>query len=116
MVRDMHCPKDPRIECLLPGPTTEGECCKYIPAGRPIGFGVNYRNPGHWDINTDYGRAFRIRGEDRNVLVLDEREDDNRPFPLREPIKFRSVALALAWCAEELMNITIKEGKNDKNN
>jgi hypothetical protein len=62
-----------------------------------------HRNPHHWDIATQWGRAFRIRGEPGKIVVFDEREDDARPHP-RASMPFRSVALALAWCAEQLMH------------
>lgn len=92
----------------------------------PMGFSVFYRNPGHWDVtakitpgqasawleshpegrttDTDYGteRAFRIRGEPGNVIVMDERWDPHRPHP-RASLNFRSVMAAMVWIAEELM-------------
>lgn len=92
----------------------------------PLGFGIHYRNPGHWDISArqcpgkvtaflaqgegcrtterDGGseRAFRIRGEPGRVVVYDERWDPHRPFP-REDIQFRSVMAAMVWICEELM-------------
>ena len=99
------CPRDPRITDCSPGPTPEGGCCQIIPKGRPCSFSVSYRNPGHWDVTTRYGRAFRIRGKAPGVLVLDERTDADRPHP-REATQFRTVMLALAWCADELMQET----------
>lgn len=92
----------------------------------PLGFSVTYRNPGHWDIGSQecpgrasawksahpdgttsaqdgqWSRAFRIRGEPSDVRVFDERWDPHRPFP-RGELKFRSVAAAMLWIAEELM-------------
>lgn len=92
----------------------------------PLGFSIEYRNPGHWDVfaretpgyasawraanpsgtisvqDGQTGRAFRIRGEPGNVLVLDERWDPHRPYP-REAIRFRSVMAAMVWVVEELM-------------
>lgn len=92
----------------------------------PLGFSVDYRNPGHWDVYADQcpgkvsawlhanpggqtsardgerERAFRIRGEPGNVLVLDERWNPHHPHP-REPIKFHSVMAAMLWISEELM-------------
>jgi hypothetical protein len=93
----------------------------------PLGFSVGYRNPGHWDVwaKTCPGmkeawlaahpggeiiasgeepreRAFRIRGEPGNVVVLDERWNPHRPHP-RESMKFRSVLSAMLWIVEELM-------------
>ena len=104
--RDAHmkCPRDPKKLCLSPGPTRAGGCCCVIPPG-PTNFTVGYRNPGHWDITTAYGRAFRIRGERPNVVVYDERTDDARPHP-RDAVKFKSVEGALNWCATQLMDET----------
>jgi hypothetical protein len=92
----------------------------------PLGFAVHYRNPGHWDVTAqacpgrasawksahpggqttarddERERAFRIRGEPGNVIVMDERWDPHRPHP-RESIKFRSVLAAMLWIVEELM-------------
>jgi len=92
----------------------------------PLGFSVNYRNPGHWDIyapqcpgkvsaflsisegnrttahDGQRERAFRIRGEKGGVWVADERWN-----PLKkkgdEPPSFRSVMAAMIWIMEELM-------------
>jgi hypothetical protein len=64
-------------------------------------FGVYRRDTHHWDISTDEGRAFCIRGEPGKIYVRDERQD-GRPFP-RESIQFRSVPVAMAFCAEQLM-------------
>jgi len=92
----------------------------------PLGFSVNYRNPGHWDVMAEQcpgrlsawqhanpggrasggdggiERAFRIRGEPGRVTMLDERWDPNRPHP-RETLTFRSVTGAMLWIVEELM-------------
>lgn len=68
---------------------------------RKEGFSVSWRNPGHWDIYAERERAFRIRGEPGNVLVLDEREE-GPPHP-RAAVEFRTVTAAMAWCADELM-------------
>jgi hypothetical protein len=92
----------------------------------PLGFTVTYRNQGHWDIyakqvpgrasawlkahpggrttDTDVHceRAFRIRGEPGNVVVLDERWDPHRPHP-RDELKFRSIMGAMLWIVEEMM-------------
>lgn len=95
------CPRDGAIQCIVPGPV-DGGCCKVIPKGHPINFSVSHRNTGHWDVTTRWGRAFRIRGEPRDVVVFDERVDDDRPFP-RDPLRFKSINTALAWCADELM-------------
>jgi hypothetical protein len=64
-------------------------------------FSVCYRNPGHWDVSSDGGRWFRIRGRPGEVTVFDERKDD-RPYP-RETLRFRSVATAFAWIVDEIM-------------
>jgi hypothetical protein len=92
----------------------------------PLGFSVGYRNPGHWDVYAmacpgrvdawraahpggdtsaregGRERAFRIRGEPGDVVVLDERWDPHRPHP-RGSVKFRSVLSAMLWIVEELM-------------
>lgn len=101
------CPRDPNTGCSgAPRYEIEREDCCRITPPPPCGFSVGYRNPGHWDICTSQrgGRAFRIRGEPDNVLVLDEREMDSLPPHPREPRRFRSVGAAMAWCAEELMH------------
>lgn len=93
----------------------------------PLGFSVGYRNPGHWDIyaeqcpgkasawrhahpngetsDRDGGRerAFRIRGEPGNVVVLDERWNPHDPHPRDARGPFRSVLGAMLWIVEELM-------------
>lgn len=93
----------------------------------PLGFSVGYRNPGHWDIyaascpgkvsafyashgpasstsakDGDRERAFRIRGEPGNVILIDERWNPHKPFP-RVSMQFRSVSAAMLWVVEELM-------------
>jgi hypothetical protein len=92
----------------------------------PLGFSVGYRNPGHWDIFADQcpgktsawlashpggtttgvdggrERAFRIRGEPGSVLVMDERWNPHKPRP-RESLMFRSIAMAMMYIVEELM-------------
>lgn len=95
----------------------------------PLGFSITCRNPGHWDIYADRPsfkeeahnaiqperfhqtvpgskrcreRAFRIRGEAGEVIVIDERSDPHRPHP-RDHHTFRSVIGAMLWICEELM-------------
>lgn len=92
----------------------------------PLGFSIGYRNPGHWDIYSrqcpgqvsawlsagegrstsgkdgERERAFRIRGEPGNVVVMDERWDPHRPRP-RESLTFRSILAAMVYICEELM-------------
>lgn len=92
----------------------------------PLGFSINYRNPGHWDVyakrcpgkasawreahpggstseqDDTRERAFRIRGTPGDVVVMDERWDPHRPFP-RESLQFRSVTGAMLWIVEEMM-------------
>ena len=92
----------------------------------PLGFSVGYRNPGHWDIyaakhpgeeqahehvngpgsisprEPGRERAFRIRGEVGNVIVMDERWDPTRPHP-RTSMTFRTVGAAMLWISEDLM-------------
>lgn len=110
----------------------------------PCGFSVNYRNTGHWDVyarqvpgrvaawnyahpngrttREDGGkeRAFRIRGEAGDVIVLDERWNPHKPHP-RESLHFRSVLGAMLWIVEELMqepaphNAHVQRRANDEN-
>lgn len=92
----------------------------------PLGFSVGYRNPGHWDVyaartpgkasawrhahpegaTTERDdvreRAFRIRGAAPAVVVIDERWNPHSRHP-RESLTFRSVAAAMLWIVEELM-------------
>lgn len=92
----------------------------------PLGFTIGHRNPGHWDIyasqcpgqasawraahpegmttakDGETERAFRIRGEPGNVIVMDERWNPHRPHP-RETLTFRSVLAAMVYIMEELM-------------
>lgn len=92
----------------------------------PNGFDVHRRNPGHWDIiakqvpgkysawraanpggetsgkDGETERAFRIRGEDGEVVLMDERWDPFRPHP-RPSITFRTVTAAMLYVVEELM-------------
>jgi hypothetical protein len=64
-------------------------------------FSVGYRNPGHWDISSDGGRWFRIRGNPGDVTVHDERPE-GPPRP-REPLHFKTVATAFVWIADQFM-------------
>lgn len=92
----------------------------------PYGFSISRRNPGHWDVyaqqcpgkasawraahpdgttsarDAETERAFRIRGEPGNVIVMDERWDPTMPHP-RESLTFRSVLAAMVYIMEELM-------------
>ncbi len=92
----------------------------------PGGFSVFRRNDHHWDVTAEQcpgkvsawlaanpggrtsgkdggrERAFRIRGEPGNVVVMDERWDPHRPHP-RESLTFRSIQAAMLWISEELM-------------
>jgi hypothetical protein len=96
------CPVDPHVDCISPGPV-DGGCCKITPVDRPVRFCVGRRNVGHWDVTTQWGRAFRIRGDAEIVLVLDERKNDALPDFPREPLRFRSLGAAMLYISEELM-------------
>jgi hypothetical protein len=61
-------------------------------------FTVNYRNFGHWDVYTDEGRAFRIRGTPGDFIALDERK---APYPATKG--FKTVTSCMAFICEELM-------------
>jgi len=91
----------------------------------PLGFSTIYRNPGHWDViaretpgkiaawlaanpegrtsgrDGERVRAFRIRGEPGNVILIDERWNPHKKAA--EPMIFRSVTGAMLWIVEELM-------------
>ena len=93
----------------------------------PLGFSVVYRNPGHWDVmarqcpgkvaaflslhaanrttakDGDRERAFRIRGNPVDVVVIDERWNPHKPPPTRDSMRFKSVMGAMLWIMEELM-------------
>jgi hypothetical protein len=99
----------------------------------PMGFSISNRNPGHWDVYADEcrgratafqdanpagftsardgqrERAFRIRGEPGNVIVMDERWDPTRPHP-RQSVIFRSVMAAMVYICEELMQEPKRDG------
>lgn len=93
----------------------------------PLGFSVYYRNPGHWDVSAEQcpgkasawlsvdpagrqtserdgqqERAFRIRGEPGNVIVMDERWNPHKPGP-RGNMVSQTVSAAMLWIVEELM-------------
>lgn len=69
----------------------------------PETFSVNWRNPGHWDVYTGNGRAFRIRGEPGYVQVSDERRGDGFGTGTRPWLLFETVNSAMAWIALQLM-------------
>lgn len=103
----------------------------------PLGFSVGYRNPGHWDVSAktcpgkasawqaanpegrtserdgEWARAFRIRGEPGNVVVMDERWNPHQPHP-RESKVFRSVLGAMLWIVEELMQEPVAATADDR--
>lgn len=70
-------------------------------------FSVKRRDEGHWDICSEYGREWRIRGEHGAVQVCDERKDDKGELLLdRYPgwLKFPSVSSAMAFiCGHYMM-------------
>lgn len=63
-----------------------------------MNFTVVKRNFGHWDIVSDEGRLFRIRGTPGDFLAMDERE---KPYPVTHG--FKTVATCMAFVADELM-------------
>jgi hypothetical protein len=96
------CPRDHKVSCLSPGPI-DGGCCQVTPRDRPLGFSVHRRNPGHWDITTRWGRAFRIRGALGNVMVSDEHMTSDGKYPPGW-MHFDTVTAAMAFCAAQLMH------------
>jgi len=99
----------------------------------PFGFSICRRNKGHWDIfasqahgkvsaflsinegnstsgkDGDRERAFRIRGEKPNVVVIDERWN---PYGRNENLHFRTMSSAMLWICEELMQEPEEESKS----
>jgi hypothetical protein len=72
----------------------------------PTGFTVIYRNPGHWDIAVNGGRAFRIRGGPGKYLAMDERAD---PFPVTQ---FRTITACMSFICDALMHeLVVAEGQ-----
>lgn len=99
----------------------------------PKGFSVGYRGEGcHWDVSAEQvpgrisafhaahpeghttgrdggsERAFTIRGKPGAITIYDERWDPNRPHP-RDAVRVKSVAMAMAWIVEELMQLPDSE-------
>lgn len=70
--------------------------------------------PGSFTSDKDGGseRAFRIRGEPGNVIVLDERWNPHKPHP-RESMTFRTIGAAMLWISEELMQEPTRLQKAD---
>jgi hypothetical protein len=56
------------------------------------------RDAGHWDIWTDAGRDYIIRGEPGHVTA----EYHGRPEML--VVKFKTVAAAMCWITDRLMS------------
>lgn len=108
----------------------------FFDAARPFfpkGFSVGYRGDGcHWDVHAEQApgrisafhaaypegqttgfdggseRAFKIRGKPGAITIHDERWDPNRPHP-REVVQVKSVAMAMMWIVEELMQLPESE-------
>lgn len=68
----------------------------------PCGFSVRRRNFGHWDITTEKGRAFRIRGGPGSWDVIDER---TLPAPAR--LTFKDQGAAMSYICAEMMHEVI---------
>lgn len=70
------------------------------------GFGVTYRNYGHWDIGNQDGRMFCIRGGPGKYYVTDERKRD---IPIKD---FKTVQACMSWICDELMfELIVVEGQ-----
>ena len=96
------CPRDHLVQCT--GARENEDCCRITPPG-PVNFSVARRNPLHWDIYTKWGRAFRIRGEEGDIWVGDEREMDGLPdVKQRRSPRFKSVNAAMIWIVDLLMS------------
>lgn len=72
----------------------------------PKSFQVVRRNVGHWDIVTEQGRAFRIRGGPGKYLAMDERE---RPYPVTE---FKTLSATMTFICDQMMyELIVAEGQ-----
>ncbi len=98
----LTCPERSDIKCS--GARVGRGCCCVTP-DKPIGFEVFPRDDHHWDVSTQYGRAFRIRGLPGEVIVFDERKFSatSPRAPHRNRLAFATIKEALAFCAGELM-------------
>ena len=67
-------------------------------------FTVGRRNPGHWDVMTKDGRAFRIRGGPGHYVVHDEREGKGAN-DTRSP--FKTVTACMVYICDEFMHEVI---------
>jgi hypothetical protein len=67
-------------------------------------FSVNRRNPGHWDIHSDKGRIFRLRGAPGAYNVYDDREGKHGG----EPTPFNTVSACMTYVCDQLMFELIK--------
>ena len=75
-------------------------------------FTVYKRNFGHWDICSEEGRLFRIRGTPGDFVAMDER---NKPYPVTKG--FKTVATCMAFICDELMfEEIVKENSVSGNN
>lgn len=73
---------------------------------KPTNFSVIQRNAGHWDICTNEGRAFRIRGGPGKYFAMDERE---KPYPVTE---FKTIGACMGFICDELMfELIVAEGQ-----
>ena len=99
----IKCPNSLSVQC---SGAREGQgCCRVTPPGNHS-FTVFQRDTHHWDISNEWGRAFRIRGEPGDIWISDERKDCPDSFKEEERQfkgQFKSVSMAMAAIAEELM-------------
>lgn len=76
-----------------------------------MNFSVIKRNYGHWDVVTNEGRAFRIRGNPGDFSAVDERA---RPYPVT---KFKTITACMSFICDEMMHEEIAESpRRDGNN
>lgn len=74
----------------------------------PASFCVRWRNYGHWDITTNRGRAFRVRGGPGDWTVFDE-----RTLPGPDAMTFKEQGAAMAYiCAEMMHELLATESQN----
>ncbi len=68
-------------------------------------FSVCLRNPGHWDIDGEGGRHFRIRGRPGDVLVNDERDGEEFGGRSRPWLHFPTVEAAMTWIVFQYLRL-----------
>lgn len=72
-------------------------------------FSVVNRNHGHWDIVTNGGRVFRVRGGPGKYAVIDERKITEK----KDTPDFKTVSACMSYICDELMyELIVAEGQS----